>query len=122
MRPKAYFVYHAGRPGHLLIHPFNSKTQTAPSITFTTVEDPSLQSLIDGDSGGGAGDKASEKKKKVRAVIPVSDITGLRKNGLGGWQGRMLVNLAVSGFQGVGGASSSSSPLFGSPDSPVVRG
>lgn len=97
-------MYHAGRPGHLLIHPARTASQTPASITFTTVEDPSAhepEPANDGVQPDGSGGK----KQRLRVELPVGSIVGLRKNGLGGWQGRMLVDLATaSALQGVGGA------------------
>lgn len=50
-------------------------------------------------------DPSGGKKQRLRVELPVGSIVGLRKNGLGGWQGRMLADLATaSALQGVGGA------------------
>jgi hypothetical protein len=100
----AYFVYHAGRPGHLLIHPARPASQTPASITFTTLEDPTAAHGSE-PAGEGDGPDANGKKQRLRVELPVGSIVGLRKNGLGGWQGRMMVDLATaSALQGVGGA------------------
>lgn len=99
-------MYHAGRPGHILIHPFNNFTQTPARITFSTLEDVPASVEDDAESPAGGLPDKKVRRKRVRAEIKVDEITALRKNGLGGWQGRMLVNVAVAGFQGVGGQSS----------------
>lgn len=92
-RRPAFFVNHAGRPGHILIYPPDALTKTSARIVFTTVGNVSAKenTPLERDA----------ESKKGQLTISINDILEIRKHGMG-WQSRMLVSWTI-GLQGVGG-------------------
>ncbi|CED82988.1 Protein of unknown function DUF3292 [Phaffia rhodozyma] len=109
--PCSFLATRSGRPGWIRIDgsdiTFTSvTTEPVPSLPVNTSHNPTphdnLSKLM----------KEEEEKKKAKKVKPpplpaltisANDLTAIRRFGMGGWQGRMLVGWVV-GIQGVGGA------------------
>lgn len=105
----AFFVSHKGRPGHIVIYPHSAAGRPA-RIEFKSVgsvkqqqqQHPSAGNLEGDATAGGGSFQTPSTKQKHWLVISINDITMVRKYGMMGWQGKLLVHWAT-GYDEAGG-------------------